>query len=217
MKRLLRLALPAALAFAPMIALAQIQILPPCTATGDCGVTDILIVLVNVAEYLLGITGAVALLFFVYGGFKFILAAGDKSKVGEAVGILKSAVIGIAIIFLAGVLVRFTTQALTGGTSAIPVIGESCNAGTQKSVRPDSASANGIWVSIPSGLDAQGKLIPEGLKCIQMRNGCAALNAELTGRNRTDLARYSCKPIQSASTCVRSLCPEYGADIACCL
>ncbi len=213
MKRLLRFALPALLVLAPLAVSAQIKLLPPCTANGDCGVSDILIVLVNGAEYLLGISGAVALIMFVYGGFTFILAAGDKTKVGDAIKILKNAVIGIAIIFLSGILVRFATQTLTGGASAVPTIGENCDPGTQKSVPP--TGAKGLWISIPPGLDAQGKLIPEGLKCLPKLKGCDALKAELEKRNRKD--PYSCKPIQNAQSCVRGLCSEGGADVACCI
>lgn len=217
MKRLLRLALTAVLGLFPFVASAQIKLLPPCTATGDCGVTDILAVLVNVAEFALGIAGAVALFFFVYGGFMFILAAGDKGKVGKAVEILKSAVIGIAIIFLSGIIVRFTTQTLTGGASKIPVVGESCDPTAQKSVAPDNQAAKGLWISIPPGLDADGKIIPEELKCIPTRNGCEELVKELQKRNRKDA--YSCKPIQNATSCVRGLCTGagQGADVACCL
>ncbi|MFA5854327.1 MAG: pilin [Patescibacteria group bacterium] len=218
MKRLLRFALPVLFTILPFAASAQIRLLPPCTATGDCGITDILAVFVNAAEYLIGITGAVALLFFVYGGFTFILAAGDKTKVGKAIGILKSAVTGIAIIFFAGVLVRFTTQALTGGTSKIPVVGENCKVdATATNGGVSDRYGNGLWISVPPGLDANGKLIPETLRCIPTQKGCEALVKELEKRNR--LEKYSCKPIEDGLSCVRGLCtdPGQGANIACCL
>lgn len=107
-----------------------IVLLPPCTKTGNCGISDILIVLVNGAEFLLGISGAVALLFFVYGGFTMLTSAGKSEQVEKGKTILRNAVIGIAIIFLSGVIVRFTTQALTGGFSGIPTVGESCIPGS---------------------------------------------------------------------------------------
>ncbi len=210
MKRFLRVALPVALVLVP-VAVSAITILPPCTATGDCGVTDILAVLVNVAEYLLGISGAVALAMFVYGGFTFVLAAGDKTKVGKAIGILKSAVIGIAIIFLSGVIVRFATKALTGGSSAIPTVGENCDPISKKS----ASGGAGLWISVPPGVDDNGKLLPEQLMCIHKKGGCAELQGVLTSRHR--LEKYSCKAINTAASCVRSLCPEQGADYACCL
>lgn len=218
MKRHLRFALPILLFVLPFAASAQIRILPPCTATGDCGITDMLAVIVNVAEYLIGISGAVALFYFVYGGFTFVLAAGDKGKVGDAKKILTSAVIGIVIIFTAGVLVRFTTQALTGGTSKIPAIGENCRVNaTAVNGGISDKNGDGLWISIPPGLDADGKLIPETLKCLPTKKGCEALMRELEKRNR--LEKYSCKPIENGLSCVRGLCtdPGQGANIACCL
>lgn len=210
MKRFFRKLIPALLLMAPLAAAAQIVLLPECTKTGDCGITDMLAVFLNVAEYLLGISGAVALGFFVYGGFKYILSRGDSGKVKEATGVLTSAVVGIVIIFLSGVLVRFTTQALTGGQSQIPTVGETCSSKSQKSAE----GGDGLWVTIPTGLDADGKRIPEGLVCIAKDN-CGSLNAELKRRNLS--GSYACLPVQTSSSCVRGLCPSKGADFACCL
>lgn len=159
-----------------------IVLLPPCTKSGNCGVSDILIVLVNFAEFLLGVSGAVALLFFVYGGFTMLTSAGRSDQVEKGKTILRNAVIGIVIIFTSGVIVRFTTQALTGGSSRIPTVGESCNPGTQKSEASTGdpcdtdkdcthggekcnkgenqkskgeciINPGGLWVTIPAGVD----------------------------------------------------------------
>ncbi|HTX86690.1 MAG TPA: hypothetical protein VMC41_01315, partial [Candidatus Nanoarchaeia archaeon] len=45
-----------------------------CTSPNGCGnysLLDILALAVNIADWILGVVGAVALLFFVYGGFVF--------------------------------------------------------------------------------------------------------------------------------------------------
>lgn len=219
MKRLTRFVLPVLLAVAPLAASAQIKLLPDCTKTGDCGISDILVVFANLAEFLLGIVGAIALGYFVYGGFRFILSRGNKGEVDAAFGILRSAAIGIAIIFLSGVFVRFTIQALTGGTSAIPTIGETCDSGAKKS----DPKGDGLWVSIPAGVDSAGKVIPEGLVCIKKETAatepgadCMNLNAELEARQRTE--RYSCIDVSAAKTsCVRGLCSKLPAQFACCI
>lgn len=218
MKRLTRISLPFLLAAAPLAASAQLKLLPSCTRSGDCGISDILVVFANLAEFLLGIVGAVALGYFVYGGFVFILSRGSKGEVDKAFGILRSATVGVAIIFLAGVMVRFTIQALTGGQSAIPTIGETCDPGTQKS----NMSGGGLWVSIPGGVLAGGQPIAEGLVCIgketaALKGGddCLNLNTELEGRGRQE--RYSCINVNDATTsCVRGLCSKLEADFACC-
>jgi len=218
MKRITKVALAATFAFAPLAASA-ITLLPPCTATGNCGISDMLGVFINLAEFLLGIVGAVALGYFVYGGFVFILSRGSKGEVDRAMGILRSAAIGIFIIFLSGVMVRFTTQALTGGTSAIPTVGETCKSGKPGVSDP---KGDGLWVSIPSGLK-DGKVIPESLECVKKGTGmskngeCVDLNAKLAEHGRTE--KYTCIEISTAKNCVRGLCAGTGLDAnwACCL
>jgi len=216
MKRFLRNLVPALLLLAPLAASAAITLLPPCTKDGNCGISDILAVFVNVAEYLLGISGAVALGFFVYGGFVFVLSRGNKAEVDKAFGILKSAVTGIAIIFLSGVLIRFTTQALTGGVSKIPTIGETCDSKARPPV--SKQGGDGLWISIPAGFtdpaDPSASVVREGLQCIP-KDDCKSLNVELQRRNRTE--SYDCIPVSAGSSCVRGLCPSKSADYACCL
>lgn len=227
MKRHLRAALPAlfalALIAAPFAAQAQIKLLPPCTASGNCGISDILAVFVNVAEYLLGISGAVALGFFVYGGFVFVLSRGKPDEVKKAFTILRNAVIGIAIIFTSGILVRFTTQALTGGSSNIPTIGETCKYDESKPGQGVSAkTGDGLWLSIPAGVTNDGKVIPEGLVCVRQERAatkagapCANLNGVLEARQRSE--RYTCQDVEKATSCVRGLCVNLSASYACCI
>jgi hypothetical protein len=192
-------------------AASAITLLPKCATTSDpnaagqCGVSDILAVLVNLAEYLLGIMGAVALGFFIYGGFTWVLSGGEKDKVQKGKDILRNAVTGIAIIFLAGVIVRFTTRSLTGGKSVIPIVGEDCKVGNQ----------SGIFVSVPGGFKG-GVVVPEGIECISKSKGCDKLNALLKERGRSEV--YACMSLTQGEgkTCVRGICPG-GADNVCCL
>lgn len=236
MKRLQRAFIAAFVALAPLAAQAQLKLLPPCATSsdpkiaGNCSITDILVVFGNLAEFLLGIVGAVALGYFVYGGFIFILSRGNKAEVDKAFGILRSAAIGVFIIFLSGVLVRFTTQALTGGTSAIPTIGESCNSVTKKSVAQGEKGADGLWVLMPEGIAQSGAVIPQGLVCIKKEDKtatpdqlkgtkpypCEYLNQELKDRKRPET--YNCIDVSKATTsCVRGLCAKMPAEYACCL
>ena len=236
MKRLHRAFIAAFVALAPLAAQAQLKLLPSCATTsdpkqaGNCGISDILVVFGNLAEFLLGIVGAVALGYFVYGGFVFILSRGNRAEVDRAFGILRSAAIGVFIIFLSGVVVRFTTQALTGGTSAIPTVGESCNVASKKSVAQGGAGADGLWVLMPEGIAQSGAVIPQSLVCIQKEDKvpdkdqkagtkpypCGYLNEELKARQRPET--YNCIDVGKATTsCVRGLCATFPAEFACCL
>lgn len=68
----------------------------------------------NVAQIILGISGSVALALFVYGGVLYITSRGESSKIQKATSVITSAVIGLAIILLAGVIVKFALRKITG-------------------------------------------------------------------------------------------------------
>ncbi|MFH1193694.1 MAG: pilin [bacterium] len=67
---------------------------------------------VNVSNWIFGITGSLALLFFIYGGFLFLTSGGSEQQVTKGKTILTQAVIGIIIIFGAFVAVKFIVSAL---------------------------------------------------------------------------------------------------------
>jgi hypothetical protein len=88
------------------------KILPPCvlknTLDDNCkDVTIFLILMFQIINYLFGIIGGVALLFFVYGGFVFILSEGSPDKVAKGKGIIVAAIMGIIISFSGYALVKF--------------------------------------------------------------------------------------------------------------
>lgn len=154
-------------ALAPLSAQA-IVLLPPCATTsvpekaGNCGITDLLSVFINFGELLLAVTGSVALVFFVWGGFQMILSAGNKDKIQKGKDTIVRATIGIFIIFFSGLIVRFTGEALTGakgskcmvlddklktytvngqkdGEPCVPKVGDTCSDKTIKTPVLDDA------------------------------------------------------------------------------
>lgn len=73
-----------------------------------CGdVTVFISLALQIVKYLFGIIGSVALLFFVYGGFVFILSQGNAEQVSHGKAILTAAVLGIVIAFSGYALIRF--------------------------------------------------------------------------------------------------------------
>ncbi|MCX6799894.1 MAG: pilin [Candidatus Falkowbacteria bacterium] len=104
------------------------SLLPKCTgSTGtanvngvddsqSCGVNDFEELIVNVSKFILGISGAVALGFFVYGGFTWIISGGSPDKVKSGMTTLKNATIGLLVIFISYTLV-FNIVKIIGGTT----------------------------------------------------------------------------------------------------
>lgn len=80
----------------------------------QCNLSSVENLLGNVAAIILGVSGSIALLMFVIGGFIYIFSGGVESRVQRATKILTSSVIGLALILGAGVIIRFVLQALQG-------------------------------------------------------------------------------------------------------
>ncbi len=70
-------------------------------------VTVFISLALQIVQYMFGIIGSIALLFFVYGGFVFILSQGNPEQIGHGKAILVSAVLGIVIAFSGYAIVKF--------------------------------------------------------------------------------------------------------------
>src|SRR4051812_10291572 len=62
------------------------------------------------------VVGAVAVIMIIYGGFRYITSGGDSNRVGSAKNTLIYAIIGLVIVALAQIIVRFV---LSTSTNAI--------------------------------------------------------------------------------------------------
>ena len=85
-----------------------------CKHSGDCNVCDFIQTFINLEQIVLGILGSLAILFFVYGGLKYILSHGNSESVASAQNVLINTVLGVALTLLAWVLVNFIVLAMTG-------------------------------------------------------------------------------------------------------
>lgn len=71
------------------------------------GLTDIWLIVMAVIEILLRVAAIGALIFIVYGGFRYILARGNPDKIDNARNSVQDAVIGLLISVIAIALVNF--------------------------------------------------------------------------------------------------------------
>ena len=86
-----------------------------CTGSdGGCTLVDFERLIIKVANFILGISGSVTLLFFIYGGVVLLTSAGSSKRVTQGKGILLNSVIGLAIIFCSYLIIQFTITALKG-------------------------------------------------------------------------------------------------------
>ncbi|MCL4387232.1 MAG: pilin [Patescibacteria group bacterium] len=64
-------------------------------------------ILANIVNYILGFSAAIAVLFLIYGGIRYIIAGGDEKATGAAKQTIFAAVIGLVVIVLSFVIVTF--------------------------------------------------------------------------------------------------------------
>lgn len=79
---------------------------------GNYSLNEILEVAIKATTILLGLSGSVALLFFVYGGVVFLISGGSPDKVTKGKEIIINSVIGIIIMFTSYLIIDFTMKAL---------------------------------------------------------------------------------------------------------
>lgn len=92
----------------PVVAYAQ-------TLYNPLGETDLRVIAGRVIKALLGLSGALALVMFVWGGFEFMTSQGDSAKIKKGKDTLVWAALGLVLIFSAYTLVTAVVNALTTG------------------------------------------------------------------------------------------------------
>ncbi len=84
--------------------------------TNPLGTTDIREVIARIIQAILGITGAAALLMFIYGGFMWLISRGEPENIKKGKEIIKYATLGLAVIVGAYMIVKTIVTALESGS-----------------------------------------------------------------------------------------------------
>lgn len=78
------------------------------------------IVVKRVVQAILGLTGVLALIAFIYGGVLWMVSRGDTGMIQKGKTMMIWAVFGIVIIFSSYALIKFVFEALMGQTTPTP-------------------------------------------------------------------------------------------------
>ena len=81
--------------------------------------TDPKQMMVEIVKYLMTFLGIIAVVIILYGGFKWMTAAGNEEKIDEAKKLIGAGVIGLIVILAAFALAQFVLNAMYGATGAI--------------------------------------------------------------------------------------------------
>ena len=95
-----------------------------CAASTDNGTGTLQAVARKAVNLFSVLVGIVAVIFVIYGGFRYITSGGDSSNVGNAKNTLIYAIVGLVIVALAQLIVRYVLSAASdasgGGGGAVP-------------------------------------------------------------------------------------------------
>jgi len=86
-----------------------------CTVTSEDATTKIDNIVHTIVNLLSAIVGIVAVIMIIVGGFRYITSGGNDTSVTAAKNTILYAIIGLVVVALAQILVRFTLSKLTGG------------------------------------------------------------------------------------------------------
>lgn len=83
-----------------------------CTKTGNCELVDIVQQGIYFADFLIGLSGALFLIAFIWGGAMYLLSFGRKEWVNKGRNAMVKSAIGIVLIILAWTIVTFVAESL---------------------------------------------------------------------------------------------------------
>lgn len=86
-------------------------------ASEPCGLCDIIKVVVNLSDMIISVSGAVAVLIFVYAGIMYLMVGIKPDYAAKAKGAVSAALIGLVFIFGGYAMINFLIISLVGGDS----------------------------------------------------------------------------------------------------
>ncbi len=83
---------------------------------GSYQLPDAMALVIRIADIILQVVGVLTFAMFIYGGFLFLISAGQADSIKKAKKIIVAAVIGLIIVFVSYLLVSFFIGTLTDKT-----------------------------------------------------------------------------------------------------
>lgn len=99
---------------------AQTSIVDPSNPNyenGNYELNDFIRLAIQVAQIIWAVSGSLALLAFVYGGFMWLISAGNQQRVQKGKEIITGAVIGLIIVFGSYAIIYFIMNNVLGATN----------------------------------------------------------------------------------------------------
>lgn len=83
----------------------------------ELGNRDIRETVASIINVLMGLLGIIAVVIILLGGFKWMTAGGDETKVGDAKKFIMQGIVGLVIVLSAWAIARFVVDSLVTATT----------------------------------------------------------------------------------------------------
>ena len=83
------------------------------------GCADPNLMVISALQWVIGVSGAVAIIFVVYGGISYATSAGEPSKTQKAKHMITYALIGLAIVAIAEIITAFVSSTIRNANNNI--------------------------------------------------------------------------------------------------
>ena len=126
-----------------------------CTGRGDCSLADMAVAFSSLIQLLLGAMGAVALLFFVWGGIRWLISGGSAEKVNQGKTIMLNTVFALILAFGSYLILTFFVNDVLNVRPEFRIEeGEfaSCQGAARGTYCGDRKQCSGV-IPLPSPLD----------------------------------------------------------------
>lgn len=91
------------------------EVTDACINQGKCALRDIAQVIVNIGTFIMGIVGSVFLIMFIIGGFTWMTANGNQSRVQKGLDTIRDAFVGALLVLGAYIIVNTVISLITTG------------------------------------------------------------------------------------------------------
>ncbi len=102
--------------FIPIVSFAATHIVPDCAlsnSSSTCGYYDLISMFNGIVHWVLIMTSVIAGITFVLAGIKILTHPSSSTERTKALGMFRTALIGLAVVILAWTVVKFAVEKLT--------------------------------------------------------------------------------------------------------
>lgn len=149
----------------------------PCVKAGNCNLNDIYLGFTYLIQLMLGFMGAVALLYFIWGGIQWLVSGGNADRVKRGQQIMINTMIALFIAFSSYLLTSFFVNDILGVTNSRYRIESAC-VGANEGTRCNDTERNYVC----TGTDTfEGEMATHNETCVtkcQLKSLLAPENEE---------------------------------------